>query len=159
MRERGASDTQVVLIYIIYNLVYALASYPMGAVGDKLGLRRTFIGGLGMFAIVYAGMTSVHSPAAMIALFCMYGIYAASTEGISKAWITNLVPMSEASTAVGFYTGAQSLAALCASALAGWLWTAFGPAVPFLFSSAGALLVAGYFIFVRSAKGSGKVKS
>ena len=147
MRERGASDVQVVGIYIVYNLVYAFASYPMGALGDRLGLKRTFVAGLVLFAVVYGGMTIVDSPIEMVLLFCAYGLYAAATEGISKAWITNLVPADEAATAVGFYTGFQSVAALIASAAAGAMWAAAGPGLPFVCSSVGALLTAAYTLF------------
>jgi len=55
------------------------------------------------------------------ALFFIYGIYAASTEGIAKAWITNIVSKDETATAIGTYTAFQSICAMVASMLAGWL--------------------------------------
>ena len=147
MRHQGATDPQVIGVYIFYNLIYALMSYPMGVAGDKIGLKATFICGLILFAVVYGGIIYAASVPALLALFFLYGVYAASTEGISKAWISNIVPKNEVATAIGFYTGMQSICALLASSLAGWLWYAFSPAVTFGVSAVGALAVVVYFLF------------
>src|SRR5207249_3416086 len=79
--------------------------------------------------------------------FFLYGIYAAATEGVAKAWVTNLSQGGHTATAVGFYTACQSLGSLFASAFAGWLWSSFNSSVTFFTTSATAILVAGYFIF------------
>jgi MFS family permease len=149
LREQGASDRNVILAYIFYNIVYAVSSYPLGSLADRYGMRRTYMFGLVLFAIVYAGATRVQSFHTMLLLLGLYGLYAASTEGISKAWITNLVPRNEAATAIGFFTGLQSIAALCASSLAGLLWYMYGAHVPFLVSAMGAVGVLAYFVFAR----------
>jgi len=148
MRYHGATDQQVIGVYIFYNLIYALLSYPVGMLGDTIGLKATFIIGLLLFAIVYGGIIVAESLPAFLLLFLLYGAYAASTEGISKAWISNIVPKTEVATAIGFYTGMQSFSTLLASSLAGWLWYTFSPAVPFGISAAGALLTLLYLIVV-----------
>ena len=144
MRHQGANDQQVIGIYIFYNLVYAVMSYPMGALGDKVGLKTIFIAGLILFAIVYGGIIIATSLPMLLVLFFIYGMYAASTEGISKAWISNIVPHNEVATAIGFYTGMQSVCTLLASSLAGWLWYVFSPSVTFFVSAAGACAAAAF---------------
>jgi MFS family permease len=148
MRHQGATDQQVIGVYIFYNLVYALMSYPMGALGDKIGLKATFIGGLILFAVVYGGIVFTSSVFGLLVLFFLYGVYAASTEGISKAWISNIVPKTEVATAIGFYTGLQSICTLLASSIAGWLWYAFSPTVTFGVSAIGSLLTVFYLTFI-----------
>jgi MFS family permease len=148
MRHQGATDQQVIGVYILYNLVYAGMSYPMGALGDKIGLKNIFIAGLVLFAVVYGGIIFVESMPVLLALFFLYGVYAASTEGISKAWISNIVPKNEVATAIGFYTGMQSICALLASSLAGWLWFTFSPATTFCVSAIGAFITAFYLAVV-----------
>jgi MFS family permease len=148
MRHQGANDQQVIGIYIFYNLVYALMSYPMGALGDKIGLKATLILGLALFAFVYGGIIFATSTVALLVLFFFYGIYAAGTEGISKAWISNIVTKSDVATAIGFYTGMQSICTLVASSVAGWLWYAFSPAMTFGISAVGAILTIFYLIIV-----------
>jgi MFS family permease len=144
MRHQGANDQQVIGIYIFYNLVYAVMSYPMGALGDKVGLKTIFIAGLILFAIVYGGIIIATSLPMLLVLFFIYGMYAASTEGISKAWISNIVPHNEVATAIGFYTGMQSVCTLLASSLAGWLWYVYSPSVTFFVSAAGACAAAAF---------------
>ena len=81
-------------------------------------------------------------------LFFIYGIFAASTEGISKAIISNISRPSETATAIGFYSGFSSVFSLLASSLAGLLWFAFNPHVTFLTSAAGVLTVIIYLSYV-----------
>ena len=148
LRLHGASDNIVIGIYIFYNLVYAVASYPLGALGDKIGLRQTMVIGLLVFAVVYAGIAVVISPIGMAALFLLYGIYAAATEGISKAWISNIAATSDVATAIGFYTGVQSICTLAASSVTGILWQIWSPMAAFLLSALGTFFIAIYFIIV-----------
>src|SRR5205085_2706396 len=57
VKQAGFSDSLVIIVYIFYNLVYALSSFPAGSIADKLGMKKTFITGLILFAIVYFGMS------------------------------------------------------------------------------------------------------
>ncbi len=145
MKESGHADSTIISVYIFYNLVYALFAYPMGRLADKLGVRNIFICGLVFFAITYTGFAFSGSIWAFLALFISYGMYAACTEGVSKAWITNIIPHGEAATAIGTYTGFQSIAALIASSLAGLAWYYFGPAVAFMSSAIVSILVIAWF--------------
>jgi MFS family permease len=80
-------------------------------------------------------------------LFFLYGLYAAATEGIAKAWITNICAKEDTATAIGTYTAFQSIGALAASSLAGVIWYAQGPAAVFLISAGVAIFVAIYLFF------------
>jgi len=127
-REAGMSDTGVVAVYILYNLVYALAAFPLGILADRIGMRSVFVGGIWVFAGVYAGMALTQRISVVIALFFFYGIYSAATESVTKAWISNLSAREYTATAIGTYTAFQSLAAIFASGLAGLLWQLAGSA-------------------------------
>ncbi|MFZ1978157.1 MAG: MFS transporter [Bacteroidota bacterium] len=148
VRTHGMSDQAVIAMYIFYNIIFVLASYPFGMAGDRFGLKSMYIFGLLIFAVVYAGIGFVHTIVTMFFLFFLYGLYAAATEGISKAWISNLVAKNELSTAIGFYSGLQSLSTMLASSVTGWIWFIFGPAAAFEVSAGGTLLAAFYlFLF------------
>jgi MFS family permease len=73
----------------------------------------------------------------------LYGLYAACTEGVSKAWIASLVPKNETATAIGTFTGFQSIAALLASSLAGLIWFSFGAIAAFSITGCCALIAVG----------------
>jgi MFS family permease len=104
-------------------------------------LKKVFITGLFIFSIVYAGFAFNKNVVIFFVLFFLYGLYAATTEGISKAWITNIVDDKETATAIGTYTGFQSICALIASSLTGFLWVNFGAAVTFSATACVTLLV------------------
>jgi MFS family permease len=147
MKESGLNDTAVIGVYIFYNLIYALLAYPIGIVADKTGLKKIFIGGLFVFSLVYIGFAFNNNIYIFLLLFLMYGLYAAATEGISKAWISNIVDKSETATAIGTYSGFQSICAFIASSLCGLLWYNFGAMATFLTTASITLIVVVYFMF------------
>jgi MFS family permease len=144
MKESGMSDTAVIGIYIFYNLAYALMAYPLGILADRIGLKRMFIFGLGIFAIVYIGFAFTSNLYVFLLLFALYGLYAAATEGVSKAWISNLVTRQETATAIGTYSGFQSICALIASSLCGLLWFYVGAKATFIITAFVTLIVLVY---------------
>jgi len=152
IKQLGYSNTEVISVYIFYNFIYALVSYPVGIIADKLGLRNIFILGLLLFAVVYGGMAFSPSLPVIFILFSVYGVYAASTESISKAWISNISNKQDVATAIGFYTSFGSLFTMLASVIAGFLWSTFNPSVTFFVSSAGALVCVFYFRFLNFNK-------
>jgi MFS family permease len=145
-RDVTGSDTTTIAAYIFYNLIYAAASYPLGSLADKFGVKRIFIVGLFMFAIVYAGFAFHPSTTVIFILFFIYGIYAAATEGITKAWITNIAHSTNTATSVGFYTSCQSICSLLASIIAGTIWSILGSSFTFGATAFVALSVIIYFL-------------
>jgi MFS family permease len=152
LKEQNLPDTWMIGVYIFYNLVYALFSYPVGALADKIGLKTMLITGFFLFALVYTGMGFASSLTIFGMLFFLYGIYTACTEGISKALISNIAGKKDTATAIGFYNSLASILALISSSVAGVLWYAFSPKTMFLISGAGAFVAAVYLIMVFRAK-------
>ncbi|MGA7838212.1 MAG: MFS transporter, partial [Ignavibacteriaceae bacterium] len=120
---------------IFYSLVYASASYPIGKFSDKIGKKNIFIFGLFIYSLVYLGFAFISEFSFIWVLFAFYGIYAAATEGIAKAWISDLIPDEKRGTAIGLLTMLSSLAIMSGSFLTGFLWDLCGSQVPFLLSS------------------------
>jgi MFS family permease len=148
-KEITQSDTITIAAYIFYNLIFALSAYPAGIVADKLGLKKVLLVGLLLFTIVYAGFAITNSVAIVFGLLALYGIYAAFTEGIAKAWITNVAHRNSIATAIGLYHSLQSIATLLASSVAGFLWTEINSAACFLFSSCLALVAVVYLSLIK----------
>jgi MFS family permease len=146
IKQEGLSDTYIIGIYIFYNLVYALFAFPAGIVADKIGLKKMFIFGLALFAGVYFGMSANNSLYVYLLLFLLYGMYAAATEGISKAWISNITNKQDTATAIGTYAGFQSICTMVASSLAGLVWYSFGASATFIFTGVATLLVIVYLL-------------
>lgn len=141
-RESGMSDVQSISLYILYNLIYALSSYKMGTLSDRIGKKKVFLIGLCFFIITYVGMAFARHMNIFAILFISYGLFAAATEGITKAWVSNLCEKVDLATALGFQSTTQSIAAMFASFIAGLIWMVFGSQAMFLFAGLGALVVA-----------------
>ena len=148
VKQSGLNDTHVIGLYIFYNLFYALAAFPLGAIADKFSLKTVFTIGLILFASVYFGMALTSNLYIYLSLFFLYGLYAAATEGIAKAWISNITDPKDTATAIGSFAGFQSLAAMVASSLAGFIWFWLGAEVAFISTSVVTVLVIFYFVFM-----------
>ena len=141
------SNFLAILGYILYNLVYAFTSYPMGKLSDNLGKRNIFISGLFVFSLVYIGFALTSNFYFIWILFALYGIYAAATEGVTKAWVSDLIPDEVRGTGIGILTMFSSIAMMLGSFIAGFLWDQFGAQVPFLISSVVSFLIAVILLF------------
>ena len=149
IKEAGWSDVSTIGVYIFYNLVYALAAWPIGILADRIGLKQIFIGGLLLFALVYIGMALNTNLWIFFILFALYGIYAAATEGIAKAWISNISEKKDTGAAIGTYTGFQSICTMVASSLTGLIWYRAGALVAFGVTALVTVAVALYLSVIR----------
>ena len=147
-KQSGLSDTLVIGVYIFYNLIYALFAFPIGIIADKIGLKPIFIIGLALFATVYFGMSLNTNIYFFFGLFFLYGIYASATEGISKAWISNISDKKDIATAIGTYSGLQSICTMLASSLTGLIWFQFGAPTAFITTATVTLFVLVYFLTI-----------
>jgi len=147
-KQLGFSTTAVVIVYTFYNLVYALASVPLGHLSDRLGRRPVLVGGMVVFAAVYAGFSLATHTWHVVALFAVYGLYMAATDGVGKAFAVDLVPRELRGTSIGLLGTLTGVATLAASSIAGILWDAVGPRAPFVFGAVGALVSAILFAYI-----------
>ncbi len=131
----GMAPALIPLAYFVFNVVGSLASTPIGIRSDRVGRRRVLVAGFAGYAIVYAGFALMNAPVAAWVLFALYGIPYAMTEGITRAYVVDLVDPAVRATAIGGYTFVLGIAALPASLVAGLLWDAVGPAAPFWLSA------------------------
>jgi len=151
-KQAGLGDTMVIGVYIFYNLVYALFAFPVGILADKVGLKTIFIIGLALFATVYFGMAVNTNLYSFFGLFFLYGIYASATEGISKAWISNITDKKDTATAIGTFTGLQSVSTMLASSLTGLIWYRFGASSAFIATASVTVIVMVYFLTIPKPK-------
>jgi len=152
LKQQGFSDTHMISFYIFYNLIYAFLSYPLGSLGDKLGLKKVMVAGLSIFALVYFSFGFATATWQFAILFMVYAIYAAATEGIAKAWISNQCKPEETATAIGFFNSFSSVFAFIASSAGGLIWNLFGPRVMFIVAGTGVALVVLYFVLPFSRR-------
>jgi MFS family permease len=143
----GLSFVSIILVYALYNVSYALLSYPAGVISDRVPRRLVFATGLAIFAVAYIGLGAVTSAAWVWLLLPLYGAYTALTDGVGKAWIADLLPEERLGSGLGFYQGLAGGAALLAGVWAGLAWGADGR-VPLLISGTVVACLAGVLVVV-----------
>ncbi|HMA46908.1 MAG TPA: MFS transporter [Frankiaceae bacterium] len=146
--EVGFGVAGVLGVYVAYNAVYALLSFPAGALSDRLPRRYVMAAGLLVFAVAYAGLGLVDSRPGVVALFLLYGGYTASTDGVGKAWVSALAPAIRQGFAQGLYQGLSGAGALVAGLWAGVLWSGDGR-LPLVLAGAVAATVAVALLVAR----------
>lgn len=136
------SDTTAILGYVFYNFIYAISSYPIGKLSDSFGKKKVFAIGLLIFSAVYFLFAVNKEPLIVWLCFIFYGIYAASTEGVLKAWISDITEINMRGSAIGLLTTLISFGVMCGSVITGILWDNFGAFIPFIISSITSFVIA-----------------
>jgi MFS family permease len=148
----GVPPAWIALLWSLHHVVKMLATYAGGRLSDRTGRRPMVLAGWAVYGLVYLGFAAGESPAALVTLFLVYGIYFGLTEPVEKAWVVELAPAEHRGTALGLYHGAVGLGALPASLLFGALWMAFGAPAAFLTGAGLALAAALLLMAVPAAR-------
>ena len=130
------------LLYALFNLVYALLALPVGIWSDWVGRRRVLALGYALFALTALGFAFVTSLTGLIALFALYGLVYALVDGSERAYVSDLSPAILRGSSLGLYYGAIGLAAIISSLVAGALWAWWGAEATFIFGAGAAALAA-----------------
>jgi MFS family permease len=140
------------LLYVVHNVVYAGASYPIGALSDKIGRRGLLAlgyvaGALTAAGIAIAFLKNWDSWEFLALLFALGGVYVAAEDALEGAMTADLITAETRGTAFGVTAAVNGLGDFVASTLTGFLWTAISPVVAF--ACAGVLMLSGAVVIYR----------
>jgi MFS family permease len=137
----GHALSTVVLMYLTFNLSTSLLATSFGSLSDRIGRKRVLMAGYNLYAVVYIGFGLISRETNFLLwyLWPLYGVHCAMTEGVEKAFVSDIAPMGSRATALGFYHTVVGLSLLPASIIAGLLFS-FLPSAPLLFGGAMALI-------------------
>lgn len=141
-KDVGFNDTNVVLLYFLYNITAAILSVPFGRLSDKIGRKKVLVAGYLVFAAVYAGFAFVSNSAVLVGIFILYGFYTAMTAGVERALISEIAPPQLKGTMLGLHATIVGIALLPASVIAGFLWNLLGASAPFLLGASLSFIAA-----------------
>ena len=141
IKAAGYSDIMMIGCYIAYNLLYALLSFPIGIMADKIGRKTILCVGFILFAITYCGFAMATSLWQFYVLFFVYAVFAACNESVAKSMLAAQSEEKDRATALGFYESGRSLAALIASTWTGLMWSKGNPAMAFYISATITIIV------------------
>jgi MFS family permease len=134
-----------ILLYILFNVFYAIFAIPFGFLSDRIGRKRVLVSGYMLFALTSLGFAFFSSPAAFVILFALYGMVYAIIDGNQRAFVSDLCSKDTRATALGSFHTVVGLMALPASLIAGYLWQ-LDPSLTFLFGFAAGIVPVGLFI-------------
>ncbi len=132
-QEKGFSASQVILLYLVFNVAASLLAIPSGKLSDRFGRMKVLVPGYFIYGIVYLGFTFLSSKPAILLLFIAYGAYTAFTSGAERAFIVEHSPSGLKGTILGLYGMLQGIGLLLSSIIAGLLWENVNSSAPFLF--------------------------
>jgi len=145
-QQGGMTAAWISVVYLAFNVAYALLSVPGGMLSDRVGRPWVIVCGFSLFALVYAGFAVADNPWLIAAWFVLYGCYMGVTDGVQRAYLATLVSKQQMATGFGLYHMVVGLAILPASVLAGLLWDHISPSAPFWFGSGMAALAMLLFV-------------
>jgi MFS family permease len=150
LKEDGLSDTNIILAYILFNLAYAVFTIPAGILSKKTGVPKLIFLSMIIFGLTYLGFAFLSGTVWFISLFLCYAFYNAISEGLSKVWVSGFIPKNEKGSALGFFSGVQSICQFSASIIAGLLWEYAGSEWTFIAGTIGS--VAGILFLYKKFK-------
>lgn len=140
--EAGIKVALIPLVYLVTNAVSVIASIPVGSLSDRVGKEKILIIGFLIYALVYFGFGRSSDTAVIVSLFALYGLYSAATDGIQKAFVSDIVDSNKKGTGLGIYNALLGITLLPASIIAGVLYDKVDSRIPFFFGAAMAMLAA-----------------
>lgn len=135
-----------VALYTFHNGVNAAASYPAGALADRIGRRKLLAAGYAIGALTYVGFIFEQPQLPVLALlFGLAGIHIAMTQSLEKSAASELLPAANRGSGFGVLATANGIGDLVSSVVVGALWSAVGPTAGFIYAAAfvffGAILI------------------
>lgn len=131
-----------ILLYVWFNVVYAIFSIPAGILSDRIGRKKVLTFGYGLFAVTCAGFMFSNSLVLFIIFFAFYGVVYALIDGNQRAYASDLISDDLRGTGLGTFHTAIGLVALPASLIAGVLWEYVDPNVTFIYGAVMGILAA-----------------
>jgi len=144
------STTAPILLYVLFNIFYAILAVPFGILSDRIGRKKVLIFGYFLFSLTCLGFAFFHSISLVILLFALYGTAYAMIDANQRAYVSDLSSSTLRATALGTFHTTMGLLALPSSLIAGYLWEKISPVYTFIFGSSISILsVILFIIFSR----------
>ena len=137
----GISIGFIPLVYLLFNISYALFSYPIGNLSDKFGKIKVMIFIYLLFSVTAFCFTLNLQLFGWIG-FVLYGVFMAGNETVSRAFISDFSEKELKGTAYGIYHSVIGISSFLSLFLAGLIWDNFGANMPFYISSIVSLVLA-----------------
>lgn len=134
-KDAGFSTALIPLLWIVLHFVKMTTSVPGGEWSDRVGRRKVIVTGWIVYAFIYLGFGFSSHQFHVWGLFALYGVYFGLTEGVEKAFVSDLISDKFQGTAFGFYHLAVGISAFPSSVIFGLIWQRFGSPAAFAYGA------------------------
>lgn len=131
--------TEAILLYVLFNIVYAAHAFPAGILSDRVGRKPVVL--IGYIAFVTMSTLLVFSGAlvALVVAFILYGLSYGMAEGTQRALVADFAPADIKATVLGAYHTCVGVVKLASGLTAGLLFT-IDPRATFAFGAIAATI-------------------
>lgn len=150
--EAGMEPYLLPALWIVLHLSKIVLSIPAGMISDRIGRKKPILVGWLIYAATYFLFPYARSTLHIFLLFGFYGLFFAFTEGVEKAFVSDLVPENKKGTAFGVFNFAVAVGALPASLIMGALYQWVNPFAAFGMGSALAMISSICLLFVKEKR-------
>src|SRR5213594_3499064 len=123
--------TVAILLYVVYNIVYAAHAFPAGILSDRVGRKPVVLTGYVAFIAMATLLVFSDLLATLVLAFVLYGLSYGMAEGTQRALVADFAPPSIKATVLGAYHTCVGAVKLASGVVAGLLWIAFAPTPTF----------------------------
>ncbi len=149
MSHAGVPASWIAVLWSAHHIIKMVCTYAGGRLSDGLGARKLVVSGWIVYALIYIAFAMATTPASVVFVFLIYGVYFGMTEPSEKSLVVELVPAQLRGSAFGYYHFVAGLGALPASLIFGLIWHEFGVSAAF-FTGAGLALAAALILLLGS---------
>ena len=153
LSQDGFGITEVIGMYLIFNIAYAALNFPFGMLADRLKPQHVYALGLLCFAVAYGGLALTHDRTISVILIVIYGGFSAANDVVGKSWVSKLAADHQQLTVQSRLQGLSGFGILFAGIWAGMAWGlgSGSGVVPLLISGCFGLVAAVVLWFLKLA--------
>ena len=141
-KDVGFAIAIIPLVYLVYNLFYAFFSIPAGKLSDVIGRKVVLAFGFLLFGLTALGFAFIANNFTIWILFALYGLFMAITDGVSRAYVSDLTVKEERGTTLGAYHTIVGITVLPANFIGGMLWHKINVFAPFIYAAVLSIIAA-----------------
>ncbi len=131
--DLGETTTVAILLYVLFNVVYASHALPAGILSDRIGRKPVILVGYACFAAMAFLLAAAPSLPTLVLGFLFYGLSLGMAEGTQRALVADLAPPNAKGTVMGMYHTSVGIVKLASGLVAGFLWVVLAPEATFWF--------------------------